>query len=48
MTLSRESLELFDHLLRQQNLNVGAEDFEETAERVLTAKRELAEELADG
>lgn len=42
MTMSIETLQLLQHLLNGVTLNVGAEDFEETAHVVLEARRELA------
>lgn len=44
---SGESLALFRKLLSDVTLNVGAPDFEEWAQAVITAKRELAEAERD-
>ena len=44
---SPDVLALFDGLLRQVTLNVGADDFEEMAVTVTKAKRELAAAFAD-
>jgi len=44
--LSLPTLKLLTDLLNGQQLAVGAEDFSETVKVVLTAKSELAEEIA--
>lgn len=44
---SRESLELFDTLLNQVTISVGASDFEDVVPQVLKARRELADALAN-
>lgn len=43
MSLSPESVEILLTLLNQTTLSVAAPDFEETAGRLATAKRELLE-----
>jgi hypothetical protein len=43
--LSRETLELCESLLKASSLQVGADDFDDVARRVMTAKREIALEL---
>lgn len=40
--LSLETLKLLRLLLDSQQLSAGAEDFEEVADKVITAKAELA------
>lgn len=46
MTLSLETLELLQHCLNAQQLNVGAPDFDDVATKVLAARRELADAIA--
>lgn len=46
MTFSPEVLAFFARLLSQVTLNVGADDFEETAATAATAKREVQAALA--
>ncbi len=43
--MSPATLALFKQLLDNVTLNVGAPDFEEAAQQVLTARRELAEAI---
>ncbi len=45
--MSPETLALFKQLLDNVTLNVGAPDFEEAAQQVLAARRELAEAMAE-
>lgn len=47
MSLSRESIEMFQALLSQVQIPASAPDVEEQAAKVAKAKREIAEALAE-